>query len=142
MGPSLVFKQNRFMTEELVTFETAVLSKDKGFDEECRHFFLKPPDVEAIDDEEMGKWRHGNQLLDIFEEVKQRGQCRNSNMNSEFFARPTQDLLHRWLREHLNAIVWVRKIPYMSEYCGAVTLGEQSPLIAAYGCASYEVGME
>ncbi len=97
------------MTEELVTFETAKLAKEKGFDEECMNYwewYLFHPPMEPL--------AHGRPLVDfreISKDMWEKSQIRpglynsvyhpmkNSNVPPFFYARPTQDLLERWIRE-------------------------------------------
>jgi outer membrane cobalamin receptor len=61
------------MTEELISFETAKLAKEKGFDEHCKHAFTND-----------GKFQY-------YEE---------DGFNSETYTTsPSQSLLQKWLRE-------------------------------------------
>jgi len=69
------------MTEQLVTFETAILAKQKGFDELCRNAFV---------DTEAGRL---HPLLDL------RPISNSICDNAAVVTLPTQDLLERWLRE-------------------------------------------
>jgi hypothetical protein len=63
------------MKEELITFETAVLAKEKGFNEEVLCHYK-------------------NDGLDWFlDELK------NSDLERSEYSRPTQSLLQKWLRE-------------------------------------------
>ncbi len=67
--------------EELITFSTAKLAKEKGFTTHCRHYYDE-------DDEELG-------YNPDFPE---------NSWDDHIFA-PTQSLLQRWLREVHNIIV-------------------------------------
>ena len=62
------------MTEQLISFETAKLAKEKGFDDIKRPYYT----------------RSGNLVRDSF--------------TGPFCAAPTQSLLQRWLREEHNII--------------------------------------
>lgn len=64
------------MKNELVTFSTAKLAKDAGFDEPCENGF-------------------NNAGKEFYNSLR----FRNSKLNSTLFGRPTQSLLARWLRE-------------------------------------------
>lgn len=69
------------MQEEIISFETAKLAKEKGFNWECEYGFLKQEN--NIEDHEI---KHKNDLYLI--------DCIN-----EYLYAPTQSLLQKWLRE-------------------------------------------
>lgn len=78
------------MEEELITFETAKLSKDKGFDLKVKnwfdiswHPFIKKNPIE---------WESS-----IFVDF-------NSGKTNQF-SRPTQSLIQRWLRDKHNILI-------------------------------------
>lgn len=81
------------MEEQLISFNTAKLAKEKGFDIPCENFY-----VEYIDDDD----------VDLFNYEEQRG-SRYAELyrnNTEFkFSAPTQSLLQKWIREIHNIIV-------------------------------------
>lgn len=98
------------MTEELVTFPTAKLAKEEGFDEECMHYFewYEAPDGLMIpiayakpifDFREVDKGVLEQALTRpaLYNQVYH--PMRNSTAKPWIYARPTQDLLERWLRE-------------------------------------------
>lgn len=72
------------MKEQLISFETAKLAKEKGFDEECNHSFNKTKVI--------------------------RQEC---NRNYLFFlpecSAPTQSLLQKWLREEHQLYVMIEE---------------------------------
>ena len=86
------------MEETLITFETAKLAKEKGFDIPCENFY-----VEYLDDD----------VVDLFNYEEQRGsgfaELYRNNKESKFSA-PTQSLLQKWLREvhkiHVDIKEW------------------------------------
>jgi hypothetical protein len=97
------------MTEELITFETAKLAKKKGFDEACRFAWewykndgkeygpTAVPNADIPDLSIMPRWQQTIM-------AERRGLVHhygiiNSHLPQWLFARPTQDLLERWLRE-------------------------------------------
>lgn len=109
------------MTEELVTYPTAKLAREKGFDEVCRATFeayehngemvvSESPDIPTL-------------LADLSEDlramlVKRPGlwdgvPIHNSTLKPWLTARPSQDLLERWLREKhdtdITIKMWRRK---------------------------------
>jgi hypothetical protein len=70
------------MKEELITFETAKLAKEKGFDLEVRDYY------------------HPNYgLTDISDELCN---MNGSNWAKGYYSAPTQSLLQKWLREEHN----------------------------------------
>jgi len=76
------------MKEQLISFETAKLAKEKGFTEECLHFYCK------------------NKVCDHIEEPYEYGFRVNGNKDSKdnlgygiTWSAPTQSLLQKWLRE-------------------------------------------
>jgi hypothetical protein len=87
------------MQEELITFETAKLAKEKGFIIPCENYY-----VDYVDDD----------VVDLFNYEEQRGSgfaelCRN-NLDYKTSA-PTQSLLQKWLREVHNIEVLINRIP-------------------------------
>ena len=77
------------MKEELISFETAKLAKEEGFDEMCSYLFND----------------FGREL------PKQDRETKNTSPNISGIAlvsRPTQSLLQRWLREVHNIEIEVR----------------------------------
>lgn len=99
------------MTEELVTFETAKLAREKGFDEVCDNvWMLTESGHRALDRIQPTKIM--DSCMDLFRKYLNRPDDLFSQMNSmkalpiynsrlapHLFTRPTQDLLERWLRE-------------------------------------------
>ena len=92
------------MEEQLIEFETAKLAKEKGFDEECRHFFeVEHPDQRPTFHTEYEPYRNS-------EIINGYGKCDYPMMSA-----PTQSLLQKWLREVHNIDVWVNKIGSTNE---------------------------
>lgn len=99
------------MTEELVTRETAQLAKVKGFDEVCSnvwHYWGE-------------KWHEGRdifahapdkplplQIRSMYDDLMQYAPTKNSTLPPHIIARPTQDLLERWLREVHRIVVTIK----------------------------------
>lgn len=103
------------MTEELVTFETAFLAKEKGFDEECIYGWETNVDRPPIETNPLTGVEAFDLIVDVYKKNAEdesrlahiRGiikmKCsRNSERPQWSIARPTQDLLERWLREVHN----------------------------------------
>lgn len=103
------------MTEQLCDFPTCQLARQKGFDEVCRHAWVW--DEETKEKLELERPHPGSAALKtisiastMWDSVPSRtiqliikwnkdGEFNNKVLPKMFFARPTQDLLERWLRE-------------------------------------------
>ena len=110
------------MKDELITFETAKLAKEKGFDTPCRNSFLW--------DKRSAVWKfpiNANEMK-LGDE---------SNFN-----RPTQSLLQRWLREIHSIDVWAFPIKDLTFKSGKsyTYLIEPPKLNMLY--ATYELALE
>lgn len=98
------------MVEQLVTFETAVLAKQAGFDEVCIDTF-SPTGIETdrYDVCLPGEGYHNEELKGAFEttnsELEKVQERQGKIGNPPFIARPTQSLLHKWLMDKHNIIV-------------------------------------
>lgn len=79
------------MQEELITFETAKLAKEKGFDEIC--YYLHHPLYGVVDNSKY----HKNSKLNVSDKDK-----------TEYITAPTQSLLQKWLREVHKSVVTIR----------------------------------
>jgi hypothetical protein len=92
------------MNEELITFETAKLAKEKGFNWNTIHYF----EEELIT----------NVVREYQSETGQPGYADpyDWNLPDEYnpdytnWSRPTQSLLQKWLREVHNIYIWVSPI--------------------------------
>ena len=73
------------MEEQLISFETAKLAKEKGFDEECYFTYDKISKEYCIFESEYSET--------------------NSEINKYIYSAPTQSLLQKWLREKHK--IWV-----------------------------------
>lgn len=106
------------MTEELITFETAKLAKEKGFDEECMSSF----EWYITQGKEFGPIAHSRPLVDfremdagLWEAAQKRpglynpiyNPIKNSTSKPWLYCRPSQDLLERWLRENHGILAGV-----------------------------------
>ena len=81
------------MEEQLISFETANLAKEKGFNIPCENFYIT-----YIDDD----------VVDLFNYEEQRGSgfAELYRNNKEFkFSAPTQSLLQKYLRDVHNLYV-------------------------------------
>lgn len=80
------------MKEQLITFETAKLAKEKGFDEPCKWHYTQ---------------NNSSKPAQLFA-VEYEPECLNT-WNGRYSA-PTQSLLQKWLREVHGIPIWI--IPY------------------------------
>ena len=88
------------MKEELISFETAKLANEKGFDWECQNA------ISEIDNEIY----HANYGVVNWNE--------RPTKNDALISSPTQSLLQRWLREEHNLEVFAK-----SEYRNTIKIG-------------------
>jgi hypothetical protein len=91
------------MKEQLITFETAKLAKEKGFDIGTLQSYLS----------------HQNTFCS--ENIDY-----NHNKHSNRFSAPTQGLLQKWLREVHNIDVWSQPFVHQSELTGKPCLPDES----------------
>lgn len=85
------------MQEKVISFETAKLAKEKGFDVEIKYYYdFKKFGEKSV--EFFGKL-NANRLTKWDEELRE-------NIHAEYISAPTQSLLQKWLREvhklHIN----------------------------------------
>ena len=78
------------ITEQYVSFETAKLAKEKGFNEPCRHYYLN------------GAKEVNNETIMIYDLPYP-----YNSTDKNYFAAPTQSLLARWLRGKYSKNVYV-----------------------------------
>ena len=84
------------MKEELISFETAKLAKEKGFDIDCGK----------------GYYLTGGNRVNGFREII------NYKYDPQFYWRPTQSLLQKWLREEKRLHIVVNiGIPHGENKC-------------------------
>src|SRR5574344_75318 len=90
----IIRKRGKQMIEEqYVSFETAKLAKEKGFDIPTRYGFSERRSLVRVDTSD------------------------NWNQDKELYSRPTQSLLARWLREIHNMCVEVYSTGYGFIWC-------------------------
>lgn len=89
------------ITEDYVFYETAVLLKEKGFDEICSYEW-GVPDVDK--GYVLQKW------------VIDNGQIKNSDLIDGAYTAPTQSLALKWLREVHRKHICVRMRDFPTQY--------------------------
>ncbi len=83
------------MEDQLITFETAKLAKEKGFNELVTHFFYN--DTKFHTPSTYLEKSDSSLKLDFFEDLMS-----NFNKSNDYISAPTQSLLQKWLREVYN----------------------------------------
>lgn len=83
------------MKEQLITFDTAKLAKEKGFDWDCIYAYLEPDDEPIYYKKNGHNWNGREKLL---------------KATDKFCSAPTQSLLQKWLREVHNIHIWLTYI--------------------------------
>ena len=95
------------MKEELISFETAKLAKERGFEEFVSYCYLE-------NEELYGTYSLMNEDDSAFIDIMDGNELENHN-SSDFdrYSAPTQSLLQKWLREKHHLIITVA---YQYEY--------------------------
>jgi len=91
------------LEEQLVSFETAKLAKDKGFDEYCfKGYRNDTKRIMSLSQIDFDSIYENTSEEDIFEELF----FKNSKVVEDYsITAPTQSLLQKWLREKYDTIV-------------------------------------
>lgn len=96
------------MKDQIISFETAELAKEKGFDVEPNHLFYV---TENIDLKTIPSWRRPSKhyhwqlkgaLVDEWEHLDETCCPTHDVPNENMLAAPTQSLLQKWLRDVHN----------------------------------------
>lgn len=127
------------MKDELITFETAKLAKEKGFDieEPCVAFYTNPRSKMFGIDEHLRYYNIKNTPRKLY----YIGESVALNYHNVLFA-PTQSLLQKWLREVHNIHVWC--IPHInsSMYYGVKCWLSNSNTVQIDAFKTYEEALE
>ena len=91
------------MEEQLISFETAKLAKEKGFNIECLNFYTKPNSKMFGIDEHGRSYSIQNSIKNKIYTI---GNEVTLNFKNVLFA-PTQSLLQKWLRETHHLIITI-----------------------------------
>jgi hypothetical protein len=98
------------MKEQLISFKTAKLAKEKGFDVECLNFYTKPRSKMFGIDEHGRNYPSTNKSKKLYSI----GKDATLHIENVMFA-PTQSLLQKWLREVHNIHIEI-KISNLGRY--------------------------
>ena len=104
------------MKEQLVSFETAKLAKEKGFNESCIHGYLNKDGSLMNDDDHFDY----NSCYDDHSVMKHLLFKNSEVINDYSTTAPTQSLLQKWLREVHNLIVIIDWGPLSEKYSYAI----------------------
>lgn len=100
------------MIDKLISYETAVLAKEKEFSEECyEHYTIMNDKSIILQDNEAGYQERPN----IFVAAISLNQFLHSYTRDNEFLAPTQSLLQRWLREKHNIYCGVAPVIYAGD---------------------------
>ena len=105
--------------DEFVTFDTAKLAKEKGFDELCKRVFDTEGTFLGFTGVELMRSRNKNSLLHLIDTNTEDFEYPNY-----YCTAPTQSLLQRWLRE-VHKIDVIPAI-YKGEYYNWVTVNSKT----------------
>lgn len=100
------------MEEQLISFKTAVLSKEKGFEELCFYYYNKLGKLEEPYDE-------NGSSTDVEFRVDLTDLLKNYNFKHNYYIQysaPTQSLLQRWLREEHKIHIEIKPVPFGQDY--------------------------
>jgi hypothetical protein len=119
------------MKDKLISFKTAKLAKEKGFDEECGDFF------EIDNESNILSSSHGLAVI-------------KRNNIKHFISAPTQSLLQKWLREKYHIVVQPMFIGGLTKatswydfiYYSNLTDGEDDKKIVDLKYKTYEEALE
>ena len=88
------------MEEQRISFKTAKLAKEKGFDLETSYFYTKP-NSKMFGIDEKGRAYH---IKNTAKKIYMCGEEATLNIENVYVA-PTQSLLQKWLREKYDILV-------------------------------------
>lgn len=92
------------MKEQLITFETAKLAKEKGFKEPTLHYFYKDKlNTPYLENGSSTDVEFRVDLEDLYE-------FHNTEYSKDRAAAPTQSLLQKWLRDVHQIFVYIQPI--------------------------------
>lgn len=114
-------QDNKHITEQYVSFETAKLLKDKGFDGDCFVAYNANGNIESA--------------MELYgEETIGNGECGEGDI-----AAPTQALAMRWLREVKNIHINIYWLSIRKQYHSEIIEGEKG---CDDNCDTYEDAVE
>ena len=109
------------MEEQLITYPTAVLAKEKGFSEQVEHFWTthKIPDISTGSEYQSDR--------NVFSNWNNGQGCYPTTAKEVCCSAPTQSLLQKWLREvhniHILMNVGMNNGIKQTFYCNTIVFG-------------------
>ena len=92
----VIIERKKDMIEDYVSYETAKLLKERGFDGECRDYYST--DGHFYSEDFKSDWNHGGEAIVIF-------------------SAPTLQMAMKWLREVHNIFIQVELYSKYDNYC-------------------------
>lgn len=97
------------MTEQLCDFHTCQLARQKGFNEICKEVWILMKEGPVAGKDLFAYDINKPQVMrELADEFMVSSPCKNSHLSGRIFARPTQDLLERWLREMHHIVITIK----------------------------------
>lgn len=97
------------MKEDLITFKTATLAKEKGFDVPCNHYVYTPESIKLVNKnrERLTGNKDTFKAEHIFKQTNKysKGRIIDRNTYDTTISIPTQALLKKWLWERFKIFV-------------------------------------
>lgn len=128
-----LIQTSKAMKEQLISFETAKLAKEKGFKELCYYYYnnkkkMQEPYLENGSSTDTG---FRVELEDLLEQ--------HNNFYHNTFSAPTQALLQKWLRETHNSNIQIHRLNGLY-YCKVKYFNTKST--NTKGFSTYEEALE
>ena len=95
------------MNNNLITYETAKLAKEKGFDQNTYDFWILEDDISSTEDQEFCEHirKHHSRLF-------------NWNSRIDTYSQPTMSSLQDWLREKHGIVAYVKMVTRITVHEG------------------------
>lgn len=116
------------MTEQLVSYYTARLARDVGFDDKCQYGYYD------LEQDNKGKYRSG-EFRDFNDSYTHSHWSNNSNLTTSITA-PPQCVLIRWIRENHNLLVYADW--FDNRFVGRIKIMNTNSRIKGYSTIRYD----
>jgi hypothetical protein len=127
------------ITEELITYKTAQLAKQAGFDAPCFYYYyanqiLQEPYLEN------GSSTDCDFRVDLTDLLDNRNCKSYENSNNEIISAPSQSLLQRWLREVYEIHMYPTRCKFKTKYSWIIF--EDNKVLQGEKWKTYELALE
>jgi hypothetical protein len=116
------------MEKQLINFETAKLAKEKGFDIDASHFYVKHHKCKVFGIDDYGRYYPSTNTPKKLYNI---GQDAVLNIENVYFA-PTQSLLQRWLRDKyqidVNPICTYKENGFRLYHLGVIFINDDNKI--------------